>query len=138
MTRVRFAVRARDWLCPRPVLTRRVRQPCHGSFSFWHHCVPKRCAETVQRAAYWGDGRWRLTIAVITTAPPSSGSSFSLVRFNLCKPEIGFALAAKYTESACGGGRIVVCVSGSVASIGGPAIGMCPRNTHARFLRAFW
>ena len=55
-----------------------------------------------------------------------------LVRLFFLGVEDALALAAKISEAACGGGRIVVGVLCSVAAIGGPAIGTCPKNTRIR------
>ena len=95
----------------------------------WRRGRSKRCAETLRRAAYWGDGCWRSTIAVVTAPRASCLSDVPLVRFYFFRPEIALALTAKFSEAASGGGRILGGVLGSAVSSGDPAIGTCLRNT---------
>ena len=134
-----LAVLARDRLGPSPLLAWRVRRPCsyrcrrRGAFSCWDRFVPERCPETVRRAAYWGDGSRRCAIAVVASS--ATCCCVADVGFFFLSPEVAFALAAEFSEAACGGGRILGNAWGSVVATGGPAIGKCPRSRRVRVLR---
>ena len=67
-------------------------------------------------------------MAIVAPSSTSSRGGVTLVRFYFLLAEVAFALAAEFSEAACGWGRTWGGVWGSAVSIGGPAIGGCQKH----------